>query len=83
MILNKTKYSRFNPDKLAVDKDSINNFENVKVRVKFRGQNEESMPFSFFKTCLNPNYVSKYQTLVAGYCKLFGNQFAKNVYLKF
>ncbi len=81
--MNKRKYNRLNPDKNVQDVDNIENINNVKIRVKFKGSKEESMKFSSFITCLNPSYVKQFKDLVAGYCKLFGKEFSKNVYIKF
>jgi hypothetical protein len=60
--------------------DSI---DNIKIRVKFSGQAEETMTFSLFKKCINASSVSTYKALVTGYCKLFGNTFSRNVYIAF
>ena len=84
--MNKSKYNRLNPDKNAIDTNFMSDsIDNVKICVKFRGQTEESMLFSLFKNRLGPSIVSvsTYRNVITGYCKFFGNQFSKNVYIKF
>lgn len=82
-LLERKKYSRF-ANKDAIERDKTESVNDVRIRVKFsKDSGVKIFKFGDFCEYLNPGYVPQFRHLIEGYCKLFGNEFSKNVLIKF
>jgi arginine-tRNA-protein transferase len=81
-LLEKSKYVRF-AKREQKDQDENKSIDNVRIRMKLGGSDTRILKFNDFKNFLNESYVSHFQNLIEGYCKLFGKGVSQRVLIKF
>lgn len=83
-LLNKQKYNRLNADLNAKDTDEFDgDLNDIRIRKGSDSSSSQVISFKEFLKYIRRDYVNEIKFLMNGYCKLFGKQLLKNIYIKF